>query len=154
MSLTIATIKLLASSKRNLELIVYCWIKNVNGYFVILETGQYLPWRGCWRILVVSQENSPDIHPTPSLIGSQVFSSPFKDIKTFSYIKSTLWIPANMSNVPVVKFKKILITVFPQISTRCWFKILPKRRGTYWKKDAKARGCSSFFCANATVVEA
>ena len=54
----------------------------------------------------MSQENSPDIHPTPSLIGSQVFSSPFKDIKMFSYIKSTLWIPANMSNVPVVKILK------------------------------------------------
>lgn len=57
-------------------------MKNFNEDFVILGTGQYLLWRGCWRILVVSQENSLDIHPTYSLIGHQVFSSPFKDIKT------------------------------------------------------------------------
>ena len=67
-------------------------MKNFNEDFVILGTGQYLPWRGCWRILVVSQENSPDIHPTSSLIGSPCKNIPilFLFYIYFDAIKSIL----------------------------------------------------------------
>lgn len=37
--LIIVIIKFFVLFKRNFEFIVYCWIKNVNGYFVILEIG-------------------------------------------------------------------------------------------------------------------
>ena len=68
-------------------------MKNFNEDFVILGTGQYLPWRGCWRILVVSQENSPDIHPTSSLIGSPCKNIPilFLFYIYFDAIKSILY---------------------------------------------------------------